>query len=665
MDEGDDEIDIWQAVHSHPDYQPLKVFLEADGAAARQQSDATVVTGTKDMRVFYGNLSCYTFFRLYQKLYERLEIAKKLSEDMQQREDDAAEVGDAPELPGGGKRSEISGLNSADGDDEEAKNMTVYDKFMTMLVQLVVGNIDTSKFEDDCRMLLGTNSYELYTLEKVVEKLLSQAQSLTSEASAQSGSRLLALHEYELLRAAKQEQPSNDVDSEGLSACDYLGNASCLTGDDGCFGFYYDMSQGVLSIGVLDNKDTSSLAKTDARVERRREEWFEDLLAPGTIIEAREKLSYTHRSLPRAMGGKSELELLTGLAERKDLEIAYGEDRVSFQPLTSDFHHRPANVRATGAVSSWAKNRRAAKVRSWQKERLLAIPAEAAAQAALKAEKEAEERAAAEADEDEEDEDEEGEAEGDGEDEDGEEGDGDEDDGEDGGEGDEDENAEGEDEDGDEGEGDEGEGGGLDQLMQAGRRGTSDGEAAEEEALGEDGDAAAMEMDPPAGEALVKDEEKEEGSKSRAKSRGGSRGRGGEASKEPPAPARESRRGKGGKASQDSQAAKEETKEDLDATGKDAAAEEDAKAEEAESRAEADVSESQSKSSKSKKRASSEGAAKKEVSSEGDASAAPAKEAADVPEEVEGTDAKAEEARENAGGRTGRRSGRAAPPKRR
>jgi hypothetical protein len=57
------------------------------------------------------------------------------------------------------------------------------------------------KFEDDCRMLLGTNSYELYTLDKVVEKLLGQAQSLTSDASSQSGAKLLALHEYEHLRS--------------------------------------------------------------------------------------------------------------------------------------------------------------------------------------------------------------------------------------------------------------------------------------------------------------------------------------------------------------------------------------------------------------------------------------------------------------------------------
>ena len=43
------------------------------------------------------------------------------------------------------------------------------------------------RFEDDCRLLLGTNSYELYTLDKVVEKIMGQVQSVTHDASAQTG----------------------------------------------------------------------------------------------------------------------------------------------------------------------------------------------------------------------------------------------------------------------------------------------------------------------------------------------------------------------------------------------------------------------------------------------------------------------------------------------
>jgi histone deacetylase complex regulatory component SIN3 len=46
---------------------------------------------------------------------------------------------------------------------------------------------DACRFEDDCRLLLGTKSYELYTLDKVVEKIMGQVQSVTHDASSQTG----------------------------------------------------------------------------------------------------------------------------------------------------------------------------------------------------------------------------------------------------------------------------------------------------------------------------------------------------------------------------------------------------------------------------------------------------------------------------------------------
>lgn len=96
-------------------------------------------------------------------------------------------------------------------------------------------------------MLLGTNSYELYTLDKVVEKLLGQAQSLTSDASTQSGAKLLALHEYEHLRGGGVYYPL------------YRANAASLTDGDGCFAFYYDASKGTLTVQLIDYKDSTKV----------------------------------------------------------------------------------------------------------------------------------------------------------------------------------------------------------------------------------------------------------------------------------------------------------------------------------------------------------------------------------------------------------------------
>jgi paired amphipathic helix protein Sin3a len=43
---------------------------------------------------------------------------------------------------------------------------------MSMLRQVLDGHMDSSTFEDSCRALLGTNSYVLFTLDKLIQKFI-------------------------------------------------------------------------------------------------------------------------------------------------------------------------------------------------------------------------------------------------------------------------------------------------------------------------------------------------------------------------------------------------------------------------------------------------------------------------------------------------------------
>lgn len=45
---------------------------------------------------------------------------------------------------------------------------------MTALYYLLDGSSDNSKFEDDCRAILGNQSYLLFTLDKLIYKLVKQ-----------------------------------------------------------------------------------------------------------------------------------------------------------------------------------------------------------------------------------------------------------------------------------------------------------------------------------------------------------------------------------------------------------------------------------------------------------------------------------------------------------
>jgi hypothetical protein len=77
--------------------------------------------------------------------------------------------------------------------------------------------------------MLGTNSYELYTLEKVVEKVLMQVQHLTSDSSQQTGARLLALYEYEHVRARVCHESTDPIwcSAQGVTGRAASSSAEC------------------------------------------------------------------------------------------------------------------------------------------------------------------------------------------------------------------------------------------------------------------------------------------------------------------------------------------------------------------------------------------------------------------------------------------------------
>lgn len=109
----------------------------------------------KDMRV------C----RLHQTLYERILSAKVNAERAAKKK--CSDGGGAP--------------NS-------------YSKFLEVLYGLLDGSVENLKFEDECRAIIGTQSYVLFTLDKLIFKLVKQLQVAASDDVAL---KLVALNAYE------------------------------------------------------------------------------------------------------------------------------------------------------------------------------------------------------------------------------------------------------------------------------------------------------------------------------------------------------------------------------------------------------------------------------------------------------------------------------------
>ncbi|KAG8383142.1 hypothetical protein BUALT_Bualt05G0153900 [Buddleja alternifolia] len=107
--------------------------------------------GKENSGIFYGNESFYLLFRLHRMLYERMHSAKLHSS--------------SPE----NKWRISNGSNSTDS----------YARFKDALHSLLNGSSDNAKFEDDCRALIGAQSYILFTLDKLIHKLVKQLRSPT------------------------------------------------------------------------------------------------------------------------------------------------------------------------------------------------------------------------------------------------------------------------------------------------------------------------------------------------------------------------------------------------------------------------------------------------------------------------------------------------------
>ncbi|XP_076902089.1 paired amphipathic helix protein Sin3-like 4 isoform X2 [Bidens hawaiensis] len=150
------------------------------------------VDNKRKSRVFYGNDDFYVFFRLHQILYSRLEEAKEKSLVERWR-----------------------GSNDTTPNDS-------YARFLDLLYSFLDGAIDSAKYEDECRAVLGTWSFPVFTLDKLIDKLTKLLLAITMD---EVNNKLLELYAYESLR------------KNGFVDELYNANASVIVNDSKIFRF--------------------------------------------------------------------------------------------------------------------------------------------------------------------------------------------------------------------------------------------------------------------------------------------------------------------------------------------------------------------------------------------------------------------------------------------
>ncbi|GFP91557.1 paired amphipathic helix protein sin3-like 4 [Phtheirospermum japonicum] len=147
----------------------------------------------ENLQIFYGNDSFYLLFRLHQMLYERMLSAKLHSSSSE-------------------NRWRVS---------NDANQTDSYARFKEALRNLLNGSSDNAKFEDECRAIIGAQSYVLFTLDKLIHKLVKQLQTIASD---EMDNKLLHLYAYE-----RSRNPNSFCDEV------YCANARFLLPDDNLY----------------------------------------------------------------------------------------------------------------------------------------------------------------------------------------------------------------------------------------------------------------------------------------------------------------------------------------------------------------------------------------------------------------------------------------------
>ncbi|CAM8903474.1 unnamed protein product [Rhodiola kirilowii] len=258
----------------------------------------------KDARVFYGNDNYYVLLRLHQMLYERILFAKTNTV--------AAEV-----------KQRLLNDNS---------NVEPFKRFLKALYSLLDGSADNAKFEDDCRSLIGNHSYVLFTLDKLIYKLVKQLQSVASD---DSDIKLLQLYDYE-----KSRKCENHFDSV------YHENARILLPEDNIYRFEFKSSSPSLSIQLMYNGGERPEVAAVCMDPDFSDYLYNDFLTTipsnqepsGVLLQRNKRLLYESSAKTESMDS---VKLVNGL----EYKLVCSSSKISYVLDTEDYLFRPKRTR--------------------------------------------------------------------------------------------------------------------------------------------------------------------------------------------------------------------------------------------------------------------------------------------------------------------------------
>ncbi|CAN6708712.1 unnamed protein product [Malus baccata var. baccata] len=233
--------------------------------------------------------------------------------------------------------AEMKWRTSKDGSSPD-----LYDRFMSALYNLLDGSVDNAKFEDECRAIIGNQSYILFTLDKLIYKFVKQLQTVASD---ETDNKLLQLYEYE-----KSRKTGKLVDSV------YHENARVLIHEENIYRLEFSSAPSRLSIQLMDSvsekPEVFAVSMEPNFASYLHNEFlpvFPGKKEPHGITLQRNKRKYAGQdessAFCRAMDG---VQLGNGL----ECKIACNSSKISYVLDTEDYFFRMRRKRRTSGARS-------------------------------------------------------------------------------------------------------------------------------------------------------------------------------------------------------------------------------------------------------------------------------------------------------------------------
>ncbi|TMW65986.1 hypothetical protein Poli38472_003751 [Pythium oligandrum] len=157
------------------DFPPSLAILDDEEDANKLQD--------KQKSTLFAPQHAYVFLRLYQMLHSRLERAFELCEKAK-RNRHRRTINPAARA--------LDHARASSSDLTGAEKTGDYQAFLTKLYALIDGSVDNTKYEDCCRSLMGSTSYFLFTMDKLVTLVLKQMQYMATDDTCQELLKLFA-----------------------------------------------------------------------------------------------------------------------------------------------------------------------------------------------------------------------------------------------------------------------------------------------------------------------------------------------------------------------------------------------------------------------------------------------------------------------------------------